>query len=361
MTNEKTIFIFDAKEGMVLSCDIINSDGHLVAAANTKLDIDIISKISGYHILEINVYEEKTQPEVVVDAENASYFDKVRQSDQFKRFYNEYCESVDDLKNQLNDVVIRNTPIDTEALLANTISLIKNNSNKLQLFDMLHSLKRFDDLTFTHSINVALVASIIAQWMHMPEEDVRLITLCGLLHDIGKLMIPSEILTKPDKLTDGEFAMMKQHVNFGYERIKQEPVDNRIKEVCLLHHEKCDGSGYPFGLPSAQIPDFAKIITVADIYDAMTTDRVYRGAVCPFEVIHMMEQESFSKLDPKFSLPFLKNVVSSYIHNTVKLSNGDHGEVILINDRSLSRPVVQCGEKFIDLSKTPDVSITAIL
>ncbi len=360
MKSEKTLFIFDAKEGMVLSRDIINSEGHLVAAKETKLDLTIIAKISSYHILEITVYEDSI-PIAAADPDNLSYFDKVRQSEQFKRFHTEYNETVSDLKNQLNDVVVRNSPIDTDTLLSNTVKLMENNSNKLQMFDMLHSLREFDNLTFTHSVNVALVASIIAQWMHFSEEDVRLITLCGLLHDIGKLMIPNDILTKPGKLTDDEFEVMKQHVKLGYERIKQEKIDDRIKEVCLLHHEKCDGSGYPFGLPSAQIPDFAKIITVADIYDAMTADRAYRNAICPFEVIHMMEQESFSKLDPKFSLPFLKNVATSYIHNTVKLSNGQVGEVILINDRSLSRPTVKCGDSFIDLTQVSGVTITMIL
>ena len=111
----------------------------------------------------------------------------------------------------------------------------------------------------------------------------------------------------------------------------------------------------------SELEDFAKIIAIADIYDAMTSDRVYRSAVCPFTVIHLMEQECFSTLDPKFALPFFKNVASSYIHNNVKLSNGETGEVVLINDRSLSRPVIRCKDKFIDLSAAPDLTITAIL
>lgn len=89
---------------------------------------------------------------------------------------------------------------------------------------------------------------------------------------------------------------MKAHVNEGYDIIKDKDIDSRVKEACLLHHEKCDGTGYPFGLTSEKIPDFAKIIAIADIYDAMTSDRVYRSAVCPFTVIHLMEQECFQHL-----------------------------------------------------------------
>ena len=190
---------------------------------------------------------------------------------------------------------------------------------------------------------------------------MHVLTLCGLLHDIGKVRIPRKILEKPGKLTPTEFEVMKAHVNEGYDIIKDKDIDSRVKEACLLHHETCDGTGYPFGLTSEKIPDFAKIIAIADIYDAMTSDRVYRSAVCPFTVIHLMEQECFSTLDPKFALPFFKNVASSYIHNNVKLSNGETGEVVLINDRSLSRPVIRCKDKFIDLSAAPDLTITSIL
>ena len=359
-SQEKTIFIFDAEEGMVLSRDVIKSDGSLIAARGTTLDMDIIAKISGYHILEINIVDIPPAPKAPA-ADTSTYFEKIRGSEQFKAFRSEYTTGVSDLKNQLNDIVNRNSNVDEESLLIYPLSLMSKYSNSLQMFDMLHCLRQFDDLTYAHSINVALVASIIGQWLGCSEDDIRILTLCGLLHDIGKMRVPEEILNKPGKLTAAEFDVMKKHVNFGYDIIKDKNIDARIKEACLLHHEKCNGTGYPFGLTRDRIPDFAKIISIADIYDAMTSDRVYRGAVCPFTVIHLMEQECFTTLDPAFALPFLKNVVSSYIHTNVKLSDGEVGEVILINDKNLSCPVVKCGGEFLDLSKRPDLNITAIL
>ena len=143
--------------------------------------------------------------------------------------------------------------------------------------------------------------------------------------------------------------------------LKDKNIDNRIKEVCLFHHEKCDGSGYPFGLKSDKIPLMAKIVTVADVYDAMTAARVYRGSMCPFDVIKIMEDESFSKYDPNVLLPFINHVVSSYLHTNVRLSDGRIGEVVLINSNRLSRPSIMCSGEFIDLSKRPDLSINAIL
>ena len=368
--NDNTIFIFDAHAGMKLSRDIILSDGSLLAPKDTVLTPSLIAKISSLHVLEINIYNEDedsaSQAErnaalTRTDADNINYYERVRNSDEFKHFESEYNVNVDSVKDNLNSFITAENNIDTDTMVSETMNIMSEARNSLQMFDMLHSLRQFDDLTYAHSVNVALVASIIGEWLGYSEEDVHVLTLCGLLHDIGKVRIPKKILEKPGKLTPTEFEVMKAHVNEGYDIIKDKDIDSRVKEACLLHHEKCDGTGYPFGLTSEKIPDFAKIIAIADIYDAMTSDRVYRSAVCPFTVIHLMEQECFSTLDPKFALPFFKNVASSYIHNNVKLSNGETGEVVLINDRSLSRPVIRCKDKFIDLSAAPDLTITSIL
>ncbi len=367
MASEKRIFVFDAEPGMTLARNVINSDGHLIAPAGSVIDIDLMAKISGYHILEVHVTDEPIKPTPKHETpaptvtDEPTYFDKIRKTEDFQVFQTDYNDTVSDLKNNLHNIVTSDAPIDTDQLLAQSMSVMSKNTNNLRMFDMLHSLRHHGDMTYAHSVNVALISSIIGQWLHYSKEDVKLLTLCGLLHDIGKVAIDEAILNKPGKLTPEEFEIVKGHVKAGYDRIKEADLDVRIKEACLLHHEKCDGTGYPFGLTSNQIPDFAKIVTIADIYDAMTANRVYRGAVCPFEVIHIMEKDAFNKLDPAFALPFLKNVVSSYIHTNVKLSDGRLGEVILINDRDLSRPIVRCGSEFVDLSKTPGVTITAIM
>lgn len=366
-SEENRMFVFEAQSGMVLSRDVIAPDGFLVATAGTRIDIDMIAKISSHHVLEIFVYKEivsqpaKPLPTKVQPDSKTTYFEKIRQSEDFKQFQEQYDSTVDDLKDHLNDIVVRSTEIDTSMLLERTESIMSSQSSNLRIFDMLHSLRLHGDMTYTHSINVSLISSIIGQWLNFSDDDVKVLALCGMLHDIGKLTIDEKILNKPGKLTPEEFEVIKTHVKGGYQRIKDADIDERIKEACLLHHEKCDGSGYPFGLKSSQIPAFAKIVTIADIYDAMTANRVYRGAVCPFDVIHIMEKDAFSTLDPTFTLPFLKNVVSSYIHTNVKLSNGQIGEVILLNDRDLSRPIIKCDDEFIDLSKSPGITITAIM
>lgn len=363
--SDKTIFIFDAVEGDIVSEDIYTPDGNILVKKDTVLDYSIISNISGNHILEIKVYDRESEQSFedseIENNENEKYFDKIRKSAQYKQFKKTYDENIIDIKDGLNEVVANNAPIDTDMLIEGTQQILSENKNSLQIFDMLHSMRQFDDLTYVHCVNVALIASIIGKWLGYGEDDIKVLIISGILHDIGKLMIPNEILTKPGKLSSDEFKIMKQHVNLGYEKLKNQNIDMRVKEACLLHHEKCDGTGYPFGLKSKDIPEVAKIIAVADVYDAMTAARVYRGALCPFEVIKIMYNDAFTKFDPAYILPFLKNVASSYIHNDVRLSDGRKGKVILINDNALHLPVVQCGDEFVDLSRSHGLSVSAII
>ena len=117
-----------------------------------------------------------------------------------------------------------------------------------------------------------------------------------------------------------------------------------------MHHEKCDGSGYPYGLAKDEIDKFAKIVTIADIFDAMTSERVYRKAMCPFSVIKSFEDEGIQKYEIKYILTFLENVANSYLNHRVTLTNGMEGDVIFINRDNYSRPVIRTtSDEIIDL------------
>ena len=119
-----------------------------------------------------------------------------------------------------------------------------------------------------------------------------------------------------------------------------------------MHHEKCDGSGYPYGLKGPEIDKFAKIVTIADIFDAMTSERVYRKAMCPFSVIKSFEDEGIQKYEMKYILTFLENVSNSYLNHRVTLTNGMEGNVIFINQDDFSRPVIRTmDDQIIDLQK----------
>ena len=189
----------------------------------------------------------------------------------------------------------------------------------------------------------------------------RLATACGLFHDIGKMLIPYSIIAKPGRLSEEEFATVKKHPALGYELLLSQDVDVHVKNAALMHHERSDGSGYPSKLKGNQIDPYARMVAIADVYDAMTAARCYRGPLCPFCVIEMFETEGFQKYDVSILLPFLENVVNSCLQNRCLLNDGRKVTIIYINKEKLSRPVVQYGEEYINLADQPDLKIEKLL
>lgn len=354
------IFISQAVPGMIVADDIYTNDNHLVIAKETVLTDKIITRLEFYSILNLKVYSISSNDEAVYLLENATYYEKIKQSEAFRRFHQAYKNTVNNFKSTLDSIVTEHKDVDTDQLLAETSEILYQCDTNIELFNMLHCMREYDDTTYVHSLNVSLICNIIGRWLKFSAEDLKVITLCGLLHDLGKLMIPSQIITKPSRLTEEEYSTIKTHTIRGYNLLKGKNIDPRIKHAALMHHERCDGSGYPYGFYSDQIDPFAKLVAIADVYDAMTCARVYRGPLCPFDVVTIFENEGYSKYDPKFIMTFLEGIVQTYINNTVKLSDDSTGEIKLINKLELSRPVIKVGDKFIDLSKQRDLHIVSL-
>jgi putative nucleotidyltransferase with HDIG domain len=155
-----------------------------------------------------------------------------------------------------------------------------------------------DVYTGSHSQRVAELAARMARRLGLPEEDVELTRLAGSLHDLGKLAIPEEILRKPGPLTEPERMVLERHPQIGFRMLESLGVDP-VAEWVLHHHERWDGSGYPDGLPGEEIPLGARIIFVADAYDAMTSERVYRRRVAPTEAIVELKRCAGTQFDPE--------------------------------------------------------------
>ncbi len=226
---------------------------------------------------------------------------------------------------------------------------------------MLHNMREYDDITYAHSLNVALICNVFSRWLRMTEEETKLATLCGMLHDIGKVAIPEEIIRKPARLSESEYAIVKKHTLEGYNALKNCPIPSCIMNAALMHHERCDGSGYPFGITNSKIDPYAKMVAIADVYDAMTSARIYRGPMCPFKVVEIFESEGLQKYDTHYIMTFLENIVNTYLLHRVRLNDGTVGEVVFINRAYLSKPTIKSGTEFIDLSSRNDLYIEAII
>ncbi len=359
--NVVKILLTQAVPGMLVAADVYTKDNHLIISKETTLTDKIITRLEFYSITDLTVYYFPESANNVTDFEKSTYYEKIKQSESFKRFHLAYVNTVNDFKQALDQIASQKIEIDSDRLLSDASKILYHCNSNVELFSMLQCMRNYDDTTYVHSLNVALICNIIGKWLNFKPEDLEVITLCGLLHDIGKLMIPNHIITKPAKLTDEEFSTIKTHTLRGYNLLKGKQIDNRIKHAALMHHERCDGSGYPYGFYNEQIDPFAKLVAIADVYDAMTCARVYRGPLCPFEVISIFESEGYSKYDPRYIMPFLSGIVQTYINNTVKLNDGQTGEIVFINKMELARPVIKMDEKFIDLSKRRELQIVALI
>jgi len=360
----KKTSIFQLVPGMILAKDVYSVDDQLILPKNFILTDHAIAKLEFYSIpfIYIQEPEEELPTETVAPVFEQSYSTYVKQSPQFQKFSAQFQQDVGHFKTVLNDVVEKNAPLDVDIILQETLSLLDHAKGRIHVFDMLHNLRHFDDLTYTHALNVGLICNVLATWLKLPPKEVELATQCGLLHDIGKLKIPQEIIKKPAHLTDSEYKIIKTHPIEGYNILRKCRVNPHISRAALMHHERCDGGGYPLGFTAQQIDKYAKIVAIADVYDAMTSARIYRGPMCPFKVIEIFEHEGLHRYDTKYILTFLENIVHTYTSQRVRLSDGRIGTVVFVNTRALSRPLIQCGNTYIDLSQEPSsLSIEEIL
>jgi putative nucleotidyltransferase with HDIG domain len=152
--------------------------------------------------------------------------------------------------------------------------------------------------TYTHCVNVfVLVIAILKDHPNYSDEDMKQIGVGAVLHDIGKTQIPREIIRKPGKLNEEEFRAIKRHPTLGNALCMRLELPPKVANIVLYHHEKLDGSGYPAGIDMANLPTYIRAVTVADIYDALTSKRSYAEAMQPFEALQLMKDEFWGKID----------------------------------------------------------------
>lgn len=356
---KQILFSFELEPGMRVYEDVLDSSGRLILTKNMILDEETIAKLDFFSISEVPINDAEPEddlPPLVYD-----YSEKVKSSPEYISFSADYDSVLKIIKNNLDGLMQWRRPLDTDMLVNAIFTLIKDCKTTIQIFDVMYNLPPTDEPTYHHSLNVAIISVVLGRWLDMKKADLNQLAMAGILHDIGKLLLPVSLLNKQEKLTNEEYSLIKSHVKKGYDIVKSLVIDGRIKDSVIYHHERCDGSGYPFGTKIDQIPEFARIIAIADVYDAMTSSRSYRKGHCPFDVIQLFISEGLYKYDTHFIMTFLENIVSSYMNNTVKLSDGRIGEIIMINKNCLYKPIVKCGSEFVDLMAYPELSIEQII
>lgn len=329
--------------GMVIDQTVTDKSGKALIERGAILDDFHIEGLLRYGIMEIYIREGQDdaddEKEIIIPASVQKVISSERKADLNHVHIKEsvkkrVSEGIQYLYNNAS------SPEFTEASKAIADELMNAINENDSLAVDISALKVSDEYTFKHSVDVSTMAMIIAKKYGLDAKSIREIGITGLLHDMGKSKIPNEILNKPAKLTPDEFEVMKQHSAYGYHILKEKnEFDNNILLGVLQHHEKLDGTGYPIGASKDKIHIYAKIISVADIYDALVTARPYKIGFSPRDAVEMIMSMT-SQLDIDVMKSFLNSVILYPVDSIVTLSNGEKAKVVSNDMNYILRPTV---------------------
>lgn len=326
----------DAKPGMRLAYDLYDSFGRTLVGCNCILTATYIEKLHGYGFDGIYI-EDEISKDIKV-------------------------ESV--ISPQLRNeglVCVREGDIDGCKAVAKRMvkEILERGILSLDMTD----LRTYDDYTYAHSVNVATVCCVIGMGMEMNEEDLTNLVTAALLHDLGKLQIPEEILNKPGRLTQEEYQIMKSHAVLSYEYISERlDLSAQIKTAVLFHHENIDGSGYPQGLDGSEQTLFTKILHVADVYDALVSARPYKKPYSPYEASEYLMGGCGIMFDRDVVNVLLKYVPLYPKGTEVTLSDGRCGIIYKNSGIHNLRPVVRLMDgEMVDLMKAENMDLALIV
>ncbi len=322
----KRIRIADLQPDMLVGRNIYNSDGRILLNAGTILTETYITRLAelgipSLFILEDTYAEISESPELISEKTRIETINIVK--DSFKQMENEHKINIRLVQTVVNTII--------EELLSNT-----------DLLFSLTDIRSFDDYTFGHSVNVCILAIMTGITMRYHDTRLKELGMGALLHDIGKLKIDKSILNKNDDLSREEYIEIKRHSEYGFDLLrKQEGMPLFSAHIALQHHERWDGKGYPRGLAGDDIHEYARIVAVADVYDALLADRPYRSAYTVNQALTIMQRMAGIHLDPHCLTALIANIAVYPIGTLVELNNGSIGIVTDVNKVSPTRPVIR--------------------
>lgn len=343
--------INELQPGMIAAKNIYNAESNLLLAAGQRLTSSHIFRLESQKVGSVyihnNLLGDTEIPEILQEEMRISSVGEVKKT--FSR-----CKAGEN--NEISGL---------QQVVGTILDEVMTNRNvMIQLTD----IRLYDDYTFAHSVNVCVLSMMLGAALGYSKPKLQEVGMGALLHDIGKTLLPPALLNKPGKLTAEEMQTIQTHAMAGFEILRRErslPVT--AAHVALAHHEKLDGSGYPQQLKDEQIPEYSRIVAIADIYDAITSDRPYRQAFLPHEAYNMMMEMSGLHLDPIMLASFFQLVCIYPVGSLVELDSGEFAVVTGVYVGMPFRPRLKvftnaCGEKIshpweLDLTEQMSVAV----
>jgi HD-GYP domain-containing protein (c-di-GMP phosphodiesterase class II) len=316
------------REGMILGDNLYNNNGDLMLAFGTTLTGEYVKSIERLQYNGVYIEDDISKDIQIINVINDSV--RAQTVKGIKDVFIHCEKNSPDVKPDMNSIKLQ---------IENIVDQIF--SNKHLMVNMI-DMKVFDDYTYYHSVNVAVLSIVLGVALDMDRSELCNLGFAGLLHDIGKIFINKDILNKQGKLTSEEFEEIKTHSLLGCNHIKKGfGVPGSAYMGILDHHEKYEGGGYPNNLKGENISFYGRIISVADVYDALTSDRPYRKAMLPSDAMEYIMGSTMTLFDPKVVSVFVKKIAPYPIGTCVKLSTGCTGIVVENYEDLCMRPRVR--------------------
>ncbi|MFA5881824.1 MAG: HD-GYP domain-containing protein [Eubacteriales bacterium] len=331
------------RSGMILAKPVFNLNGTKLLEKNYTLDKNMIARLENAGAKRL----------WVTDDSNSFLKDFVPQ-----KIFHETVKVLEDVKVRVTD----GKSFDAYTVNEVTHELVEQIiANEMPFAEMVR-MKLTENSVSEHMVDVSMLSIMTGKAMGMDKLDMRFLGFAALLHDVGKIFVPAEILAKPAKLNESEMRVVKKHPQIGFDILSNiEGINKHTLSVVLQHHERLDGSGYPFGLQGKSIKLFSRIVAISDIYTAVIREKSYRPRIPIYEAGELLWSDAGAKLDRKLTSTFLRHVVTFPLRSTVKLNNGAVGKVVYQNSDFPTRPIVSVDGEMTDLSESTTLFVSELL
>ena len=325
----RAVSVEDLKPGMILARTLVNDDMVVILSENTLLTKAHITRLTFLNIPVVYVKDE---------------YELSKNYQTVAAIFNRGNAFVKDYKN-----------------VVTTARQIIDEVRESGVIDYLFELNHLAADVYNHSLRVSILAGVIAKWMRFDGEEARDLMLAGFLHDIGKTKFDQRLLDKNiENLSGEDYERYIQHTVDGQHILAtQDDISEGVKLAAMQHHERMDGSGFPFGSTGKDIHEYARIIAVADIYDNITTEREGYVKRTPFSAIEYLTKEMYTTLDPAVCVPVLTRIKDAFLGSRVVLSDGSKGKIAAFPNDFQAKPIIEIAkDNVVNLNDRPDLKIT---
>jgi putative nucleotidyltransferase with HDIG domain len=342
--------IEDLKPGVIIAKDIHNRNGVMLIPKGTVSSTDIIRHVEKTGVREIYVENEHSE-----EQEAITNFQKSLDVDDIL-FHSTKTQAQKQIKKTMMKInSVGKIQMDKINFIIEDI--IEQLLAKRDIVLSLSRLRSIDNYTYEHSLNVCVLSLVLGIDLNMDKSLLKILGTGAMMHDVGKLVVSEDILKKPSQLTDREFEEIRKHTDYGYEILRNSNVSEETAAIALNHHEKYDGTGYNKKLMGENIPLFSRIVAVADVYDAMSNDRVYRKRMQPNTVYREIARQSGKHFDSVIIEKLFRHLSIYPVGTGVILNTNHKGVVIAQNSFLPESPVIRVFKKDLGTGKVVGVDI----